>query len=207
MGSFSGTQISWRLLAGIRSWSEPKPKGTTKTTTPKCPLCVFVKRYNQGRWAAHLCALQRGARVTKPSTYIQDFCSLCMTLCPSLCSVPTAALKAAMIDFFFLFYAELGSVIRAPFLTDRSILISKSSACSKGSALWRPARPGRDESDTCWPRRHKAGGRWGAGRELGGWVVRGSSTLCVCVCVRARTRDRSTSKSRTYRRTVRFCWI
>lgn len=27
-------------------------------------------------------------------------CSLCMSLCPSLCSVPTVALKAAMIDFF-----------------------------------------------------------------------------------------------------------
>lgn len=59
-------------------------------------------------------------------------CSLCMSLCPSLCSVPTVALKAAMIDFF-LFYAELGSVIRAPFLTDRSISITKSSACSKGA--------------------------------------------------------------------------
>lgn len=44
--------------------------------------------------------------------------------------------------FFFLFYAELGSVIRAPFLTDRSILITKSSACSKGSALWRPCAAG-----------------------------------------------------------------
>lgn len=63
--------------------------------------------------------------------------------------------------FFFLFYAELGSVIRAPFLTDRSILITKSSACSKGSALWRPVQPGHGESDTCRPKRRKAGGRWG----------------------------------------------
>lgn len=47
-----------------------------------------------------------------------------------------------MIDFSPLFYAELGSVIRAPFLTDRSILITKSSACSKGSALWRPRAAG-----------------------------------------------------------------
>lgn len=36
--------------------------------------------------------------------------------------------------FFFLFYTELGSVIRAPFLTDRSISITKSCACSNGCA-------------------------------------------------------------------------
>lgn len=105
-------------------------------------------------------------------------CSLCMSLCPSLCSVPTVALKAAMIDFF-LFYAELGSVIRAPFLTDRSISITKSSACSKGSALWRPVQPGHDESDTYRQKRNKASGRWG-GRT---WLSGGEDVERVRDCV------------------------
>ena len=50
----------------------------------------------------------RGGRggCTPQKTPNQDFCScparsLCMSLCASLCSVPTVALKAAMIDFFF----------------------------------------------------------------------------------------------------------
>lgn len=126
--------------------------------------------------------------------FVYDFMSV--SLLGAYCSS-----KSCNDRFFFLFYAELGSVIRAPFLTDRSILITKSSACSKGGALWRPMRPGRDESDTCWPKRHKAGGRWGAGRERWKVVARFERLLCAC------TRACSTSKGRTYRRTVRFCWI
>lgn len=52
-------------------------------------------------------------------------------------SVPTVALKAAVIDFLLL-YGALGSVIRAPFLIDRSLLITKSSACSKAAQYGAP---------------------------------------------------------------------
>lgn len=133
----------------------------------------------EGRWAARPCARHKALNIHSGFLlFVYDF--MCVSLLGAYCSS-----KSCNDRFFFLFYAELGSVIRAPFLADRSILITKSSACSKGSALWRPMRPGRDESDTCWPKRHKAGaGRWGAGSErwrLGG----GSDTFFVCVHARA----------------------
>lgn len=128
-----------------------------KTQDAHESVCMFVKslgdplKVGQLLFAAelHVCLLteqQQGVHLRKHSTSNHNLCSCPVALCARVpvrfCSVPTVALKAAMIDFFFLFYAELGSVIRAPFLTDRSILITKSSACSKGSALWQLAQPG-----------------------------------------------------------------
>lgn len=71
--------------------------------------------------------LQKTLRIRVWPLFVHDFLSVCARA--AYCSS-----KSCNDRFFFLFYAELGSVIRAPFLTDRSILITKSSACSKGSA-------------------------------------------------------------------------
>lgn len=125
----------------------------------------------------HICAAGggrggRGGRTpqknTKPgslllsgSLFVHEF--MRVSLLGAYCSS-----KSCNDRFFFLFYAELGSVIRAPFLTDRSILITKSSACSKGSALWRPCAAGATARATPADRNGtKQAGRWGGRTWLG----------------------------------------
>lgn len=117
----------------------------------------------------------RSAGCAPQKTPNQDFCScpgcfvhefMSVSLLGAYCSskscndrFPPTPFGPPTLPPLHLFYAELGSVIRAPFLTDRSILITKSSACSKGKAHYMapPVQPGHDESAPCRANRRQAG--------------------------------------------------